>query len=376
LASPFCGRYSANARLRGVESQYERENRATCAWNNAIRPLISSGNTADPQFWYIHSVPLNYSNGSFANDRSVDGHPCRATAMNDETVYHVSPPAAVPKENRKEACLIMIDGDYLGEVYELNRDDTVIGRTDGVDIAVVDPGVSRQHAKITREIHGYFAVDMGSKNGTLVNNELISGPRELQDGDKIRVSQTSFKFSYQDADDNEYHRQLRERAVKDGLTGIYNKRYFMESIEKEFQFAERHGTTLCLIMFDIDYFKKFNDTFGHPTGDYILKNLARLVEAEARNYDTFARYGGEEFAILLRGSSLSTAVAFAERIRTIIEHAEFEYDEQTFSVTVSLGVATFGGGTMPDQHNGLIAEADKSLYEAKRNGRNRTYYSE
>jgi len=296
--------------------------------------------------------------------------------MNDETVYHVSTLKGAPEETRKEACLIMIDGDYLGEVYELDKDVTVIGRTEGVDVAVVDPGVSRRHAQITRGIDGYFAADLGSTNGTLVNDEKIGEPRELRDGDKIRISQTAFKFSYQDADDNEYHRQLRERAVKDGLTGIYDKRYFMESIAKEFQFAERNNTNLCLIMFDIDHFKQFNDRYGHPTGDYILKQMARLLEPESRNYDIFARYGGEEFAILLRGSSLKTAVAFAERIRTIIDHAEFEYDEQKFSVTISLGVATYNGGPLQEGHHGLIAEADKCLYEAKRNGRNRTYYSE
>jgi two-component system cell cycle response regulator len=327
-------------------------------------------------FWYIAFGPFHKNNGSSINDNSVDLFRHEATAMNDETVYRLGTLELAQNQSQKEACLIMIDGDYLGEVYELNQDVTVIGRTEGVDIAVIDPGVSRRHAKITREINGYCAVDLGSKNGTLVNNEIIHGPRVLRDGDKIRISQTAFKFSYQDADDNEYHRQLRERAVKDGLTGIYDKRYFMESIAKEFHFAERNRTSLCLIMFDIDHFKNFNDSYGHPTGDYILKHLARLVEAEARNYDIFARYGGEEFAILLRGSSLSTAVAFAERVRTIIEHAEFEYDEQTFGVTVSLGVANYAGGPLQDQHHGLISEADKCLYQAKRDGRNRTYYSE
>lgn len=295
--------------------------------------------------------------------------------MSDNTVFRFRSGNDQRDLSNKEACLIMIEGDFLGEVFDLNKDVVVVGRTDDADIVLSDVGVSRRHAMITQQAAGYYAADLGSTNGTLVNNEKISEPRKLIDGDKIRVSDTIFKFSYQDADDTEYLRQLRELAVKDGLTRIYNHRYFMETIKKEFGYSSRTHSHLSLIIFDIDHFKDFNDNYGHPTGDAILKTLARLIESEARDYDVFARYGGEEFAFLLRGSDLTPAIVLAERIRKKIADQVFEYDGHTFRVTVSLGVATYDGNTNLKDEIALITAADNYLYEAKRSGRNRTCYA-
>ena len=295
--------------------------------------------------------------------------------MSDNTVFRIRAGNNRRDHTNKEACLIMIDGDFLGQVFDLNKDVVVVGRTDEVDIVLSDIGVSRRHAMITQQAAGYFAADLGSTNGTLINNEKISEPRKLNDGDKIRVSDTIFKFSYQDAYDTEYLRQLRELAVQDGLTRIYNHRYFMETIKKEFGYSTRSHSHLSLIIFDIDHFKDFNDNYGHPTGDAILKSLARLIETEARDYDVFARYGGEEFAFLLRGSDLTPAIVLAERIRKKIADHVFEYDGQTFRVTVSLGVATYDGNANMKDEAALISAADQHLYEAKRSGRNRTCYT-
>jgi len=294
--------------------------------------------------------------------------------MSDNTVFRTRFGDHNRNQTAKEACLIMIDGDFLGEVFDLNNDVTTIGRTDDVEVVLSDIGVSRHHAMITKQPTGFYATDLGSTNGTLINGEKISEPKALYDGDKIRVSDTIFKFSFQDADDTEYLRQLRNMAVKDGLTRVYNRRYFMETIKKEFGYSSRTHSNLSLIIFDIDNFKDFNDNYGHPAGDAILKNMARLIESEARDYDVFARYGGEEFVFLLRGSDLTPAVVLAERLRKIVSGNDFEYDGQVFNVTISLGVATYDGNSSMQDQEELISAADKYLYTAKNSGRDRTCY--
>jgi two-component system, cell cycle response regulator len=162
---------------------------------------------------------------------------------------------------------------------------------------------------------------------------------------------------------------LRNMAIKDGLTKIYNKRYFNETLEKECDYNRRNHVGLCLILFDIDHFKQINDTWGHPAGDFILKHLAELIESDARGYDVFARYGGEEFVFLLRGSPLKAAVGLAERVRREIEEHIFSYDELDLRITISLGVAHWGGEA-PLTDEEFVEAADRRLYEAKGAGRN------
>ena len=123
--------------------------------------------------------------------------------------------------------------------------------------------------------------------------EAVDDPLPLAEGDKVAIGHIVFKFTYQDEDDTEYHAMLRNMAIKDGLTRIYNKRYFSEVLEKECEYNRRNQVGLCVILFDIDHFKQINDTWGHPAGDCILKNLAQLIDSKARDYDVFARYGGE-----------------------------------------------------------------------------------
>lgn len=291
--------------------------------------------------------------------------------MSDKTEYTLSSsPTEVQDPDTKRPCLVMIRGDFIGQVYELENDVTMIGRSDDVDLVVSDTSISRRHAMIVLRQDGFFLSDLGSTNGSFVNKEAVVDPLPLGEGDKVAVGHVVFKFTYQDADDTEYHLMLRNMAIKDGLTRIYNKRYFNEILEKECEYNRRNGSGLCLVLFDIDHFKIVNDTWGHPAGDHILKSLAQLIESEARGYDLFARYGGEEFVFMLRATPLDAAIRLAERVRAEVEDYVFKYDDLELKITLSLGVAQWdGSGEITDE--GFVEAADKRLYEAKQGGRNR-----
>jgi diguanylate cyclase (GGDEF)-like protein len=139
---------------------------------------------------------------------------------------------------------------------------------------------------------------------------------------------------------------MYESALRDGLTKVFNKKYFIDRLESEFSFATRHRTDLSLIMFDIDHFKVINDQHGHLAGDYVLSALAAEVSAKIRDEDVFARYGGEEFSIISRGIPLGAAHSFAERLRRSVEDYRFQYETKRLTVTVSLGVAAVPDGSI------------------------------
>ena len=127
---------------------------------------------------------------------------------------------------------------------------------------------------------------------------------------------------------------------------------------------------LSLVMFDVDFFKKVNDNYGHLAGDYVLQKLAKLAQSCIRTEDVFARYGGEEFAIICRGIPLINAGIMGERIRTMVEQSAFEFEAKRLPVTISVGVAALPESNA-DSALALIQSADNALYEAKRSGRNR-----
>lgn len=164
--------------------------------------------------------------------------------------------------------------------------------------------------------------------------------------------------------------RLRQLAITDGLTGLYNHRYLKEHLEQELYRATRHRSEVSVIMIDIDHFKKFNDTYGHPAGDVLLSTVARMLKENIRKIDIAARYGGEEFCLVLGVTGKTAAAVVAEKMRRLVELSQFEPLELRANgrVTISLGVATF-----PDDAtamNDLIAIADKRLYNAKQGGRN------
>lgn len=166
------------------------------------------------------------------------------------------------------------------------------------------------------------------------------------------------------------HAQVERLAITDGLTGIYNHRRFQERLQEEFVRNARHPEPFSILMIDIDFFKKINDTFGHPAGDAVLKVIAKLLAKMIRKLDVVARYGGEEFVVLLLKSDSMQAWQMAERIRKAIESAPIDWQGQKIDVTVSIGAASQPADAA--QREELIACADKALYSSKRAGRNRS----
>lgn len=174
-------------------------------------------------------------------------------------------------------------------------------------------------------------------------------------------------------------RQLERLSIVDGLTGLYNKKYLYEFIKREIKRTERFGMMMACIMMDVDHFKKINDTYGHPCGDAVLKELGALLGDMIRGYDFAARYGGDEFTVVLpQQTSRKNAQNVAERIRRAIEGQEFTVKSQSkrqpLRITVSLGVAAFPDKTMID-YESLIERADEALYQAKLQGRNRIVFT-
>jgi diguanylate cyclase (GGDEF)-like protein len=267
----------------------------------------------------------------------------------------------------KEACLVVIYGNELGKKYNLNASSLVVGRSSKCDIQIDQESISRNHSKIVNTGKSILIRDLGSTNGTYVNDEPID-EYALRDGDLIKVGRTIFKFLTGGNIENAYHEEIYRLTTIDGLTQISNKRYFLETLEREIARAHRYRRPLSLVMFDLDHFKKINDTYGHLAGDYVLKQLASAVKQKIRREDLFARYGGEEFAIVLPEIDRENALTFAEKIRQLVHAQDFRFESTTIEVTVSMGVSTVDD-EMRDMES-LIKRADELLYEAKTNGRN------
>ena len=292
----------------------------------------------------------------------------------EETSVTEAAEAAKPTaaEDPERAFLIVLVGGTVGEMFKLPDGEAVIGRSRRCDVCLPDDGVSREHAKILSIGDQVWLLDLGSRNGTLVNGERVASRQQLRDGDKIQVGRTTIlKFTYHDSLEQSFQQQMYESALRDGLTKIYNKRYFAERLESELKFAVRHRADLALLLVDIDHFKQVNDTHGHLVGDAVLAAVAQALAKSIRNEDVVARYGGEEFALLLRATPASHVRSMAERLRRTIESLAIDTGEPVpVHVTASIGVACYPevGARAPDD---LIEAADKALYRAKHAGRNR-----
>lgn len=272
---------------------------------------------------------------------------------------------------KRSAYLITIKGRNVGRMHKLTEDNTVVGRSSNCGVVIDDEGISRQHARIERGMEGFVLMDNNSTNGVFVNGDKV-GRHLLQDGDRVQVgSNTILKFSFTDAVEENFQKELYDSATRDALTGAYNKKYFADQLKTEFAYCYRHQVPLSLMLFDIDFFKKLNDGFGHVAGDFALKTLAQVVLKALRTEDIFARYGGEEFGIILRDTDPERAFLIAERVRRSIEAHEFVFEGQVLPVTISAGVATLLEGNLETPKH-LVKAADQYLYQAKHNGRNRT----
>ncbi len=271
---------------------------------------------------------------------------------------------------RELACLLAMSGCRLGRSWNIEDDELDIGRSPHTSIHLPEDGVSRRHALIARRVEGVYVRDLKSTNGTFVNGQRVTG-RLLKQGDRVQVGpSTVFRFALQDELEQRFQQHQYDSATRDGLTGCYSKTYLLETLGTEMAFGMRHDRFVSLAMIDADFFKRINDTWGHLAGDHVLAQLAAVLQSCVDKDDVLARYGGEEFAVIMRDTPPEQALIMGQRAQERVEQTAFLWQGKRLPVTVSVGIAA-GPSENIQQPDELIGEADRSLYEAKRQGRNR-----
>lgn len=271
-----------------------------------------------------------------------------------------------------EACLIVVRGQQQGKRFELSAPTMTLGRETSCDIVLDDPRVSRQQATLVKEGPVVKLIDGGSTNGTHIN-ELRIATRDtvvLHKEDMIRVGGTILKYLPRGELEIHFIGTLESRAHTDALTKTYNKGYLLEAMDAEFKRAKVLGNDMSLLVFDLDFFKRVNDSLGHDAGDHVLIEVSKLFkEAIAAVDGILGRFGGEEFVALLPGHPLAEALVIAETIRARLEALPLDYQGQALRVTASIGVASLAAGAA--NCNELFKQADQAVYAAKESGRNK-----
>jgi diguanylate cyclase (GGDEF)-like protein len=301
-----------------------------------------------------------------SNEEDSGQHNDELTTNPNKTVVTVIGPTT-RKPDLRDSCLIVIYGDDLGRRIPLSERPVTVGRSSRCDVQFDQESVSRNHCRVSVRGDHFTIRDLGSTNGTYVNDELCD-EIQLRDGDQIKVGRTILKFISSGNIEGQYHEEIYRLMTVDGLTELHNKRYFEEMLERESSRARRYGRTFSLILFDIDWFKQINDTNGHLAGDAVLRQLGALVKQHVRRDDILSRTGGEEFGIIVPEIQKEGGVELAEKLRKIVEEAVFDFEDTTMNITISLGVAQWERGM--DEPEDLVRLADARLYEAKNGGRN------
>jgi two-component system, cell cycle response regulator len=279
---------------------------------------------------------------------------------------------------KNRAVLTVLTGPAKGSVFRVNKEIVTLGRSEDADIELPDPSLSRIHARFFRVGSGreakYLLEDLGSTNGTFVGGKRIDGATPLIDGIRLGFGRRSLvRFAVQDALEEHALINVHDSALRDALTRTYNRGVFDDRLKSEFAYSARHDRPLSLMLLDIDYFKRVNDTHGHQAGDAVLQAVASAIETTLRTEDLLARYGGEEFAILARDTTLADATVVAERIRSLVAATPITWNDQQLNVTLSIGLAC--NVPVVSDAEVLLTHADEALYKAKADGRNRVVVS-
>jgi len=284
------------------------------------------------------------------------------------------------QNSERRPVLVSLRGELLATPIPLERDLVVLGRALEADVRLNDAKASRLHARITRESDTQSGTqvfrirDLGSTNGTLVNGQVVT-EKTLTDGDKILIGDHLFRFELLDEIDREFQQQIHRLIAHDELTGLLTSKSFFTELRREAARAEQESYPFCILMMDLDHFKKVNDNYGHMVGSRTLQDVGVIIKAALRSGDVAARFGGEEFAAFLLDADYAQALVAAERVRRAVEQHAFstgghgnDDTVQSFHITISIGIAS-----SPDDAKDpieLVELADSALYRAKRNGRN------
>lgn len=276
----------------------------------------------------------------------------------------------VPGETAFAPCLVVICGPDLGRKIPLEDPTLVIGREVEADVVVPVDGISRAHCRI-EVADGVWLRDLGSTNGTWLNGRPVPAdqPVRLTSGDRVELVGVVFKFLAGGDVESQYHEEIYQLTIVDGLTRAFNRRYLMDFVAREISRCRRHARPLSVLLFDVDRFKTINDGFGHAAGDQVLRTVVEVAREGVRREECLARYGGDEFVIVMPETPVNGARIVAERMRGRVELHEFAWHGQRLPVTISAGVAALGPDVIAPED--LIAAADARLLEAKVAGRNR-----
>lgn len=281
------------------------------------------------------------------------------------TIAHTLPP-------RDHATLTFVEGPMRSALVTLAPGTSIVlGRSASADIQVPDNGVSRRHACVRWDGAGYRIEDLGS-TGTWVNGWRVGSWRPLPPGARVQLgANVRLRFDLHDAEEQRVLAELYEAAMRDALTGAYTRRYLHERLHAELSYGARHATPIALLMIDVDRFKDVNDRFGHQAGDCVLRFVVAELRRALRPEDVLVRYGGEELCVLLRGLDARSAHSLAERLRAQIEALRIPAEDESLAVTISIGVASSDPQHDVPTASALLERADRALYRAKREGRNR-----
>jgi two-component system cell cycle response regulator len=246
-----------------------------------------------------------------------------------------------------------------------------IGRDEACHLTLRDSSVSRRHARLTaKDERTYVVEDLGSRNGTFVNGQPVT-KGVLTVGDRLEVGSVPMRLDYTSKDDVEHLRRVGERLHardRDPLTGLMTRAYIDEGLPGLLDESAAAGHAVSVVFVDLDRFKQVNDTFGHAVGDDVLRQIGRLIAMSVRGHESCVRYGGEEIVLVLREAALEGAVVVADRLRQVVASHDWRAIEENLLVTISCGVAEW---TVGEPVREWLDRADRALYQAKRDGRNR-----
>jgi diguanylate cyclase (GGDEF)-like protein len=256
----------------------------------------------------------------------------------------------------------------MGTRYSLGANRIILGSDAECDIRIDGPMVSPRHAAIHLRESGYWVTDLNSQHGTQIDEVRIV-ERELQDGDCLHIGRTIFRFLCGSDVEAVYHEEIYRLTITDALTGLHNRRYMNEFLERELASAVRHSRPLSFLLCDVDRLKAINDVHGLRAGDSVLREIASVLKLLQTKEELFVRYGGEEFAVVLPDATRDDALTFAELIRRTVEQHAFVFNGP-IAVRISIGVA-LSNGPEPLTPTDLLRRAEENLHTAKSTGRNR-----
>jgi two-component system, cell cycle response regulator len=240
---------------------------------------------------------------------------------------------------RADACFVVIYGQSIGRRFRLKRGEVLIGRSSQAQIQIDHESVSRKHAQVTIGETKAIAKDLGSTNGTYVNDEPVS-ERVLNDGDLIKVGRTILKYLSNNNIESAYHEEIYRLTTIDGLTRCFNKRYLKEQLMRECSRATRYERPLSMVLFDVDNFRELNEEYGHLAGDAVLTQMGKRISRRIRREDIFARTEGGQFALVAPEIAKDEGVKLADRLMHMVGEGSFGFDDVQIPVAISVAVVS------------------------------------